>query len=246
MAIGPMSEAERFRFDLQGFLVRRAALGPGELEALHAAIGVLDVPRPGPDLGSQRFTGHLPVARRFRDLIDHPAVLEIVREVCGSNVRLDHTYGIVMARGTSGLGLHGGAVPFDPSQYYLLDRGRIRTGLVAAQWALVDHPPAAGGFVCIPGSHKSGFSLPGSFDRDLAVQVPMAAGDVVVFSEALIHGTLPWDGREERRTLVYKYSPGNSAWSNVHWPDELLAMCTDRQRLLLQPPSVGHHQPVVP
>ena len=74
----------------------------------------------------------------------------------------------------------------------------------------------------------------------------MAAGDVVVFSEALIHGTLPWEGHEERRTLVYKYSPGNSAWSYVQWPDELLAVCTDRQRLLLQPPSVGHHQPVVP
>ena len=246
MAIGPMSEAERFRFDLQGFLVRRAALGPGELEALHAAIGVLDVPRPGPDLGSQRFAGHLAVARRFRDLIDHPAVLEIVREVCGSTVRLDHTYGIVMARGTSGLGLHGGAVPFDPSQYYLLDRGRIRTGLVAAQWALVDHPPEAGGFVCIPGSHKSAFSLPATFDRQLAVPVPMAAGDVVVFSEALIHGTLPWHGVEERRTLVYKYSPGNSAWSLVRWPPELLAACTDRQQLLLQPPSVGGHHPVEP
>ena len=140
MAIGPMTEAERYRFDLQGFLVRRGVLDDGEVEALHAAIDVLDLPRPGPDLGSQRFTGHLPVARRFRDLIDHPAVLEIVREMCGSNVRLDHTYGIVMSPGTSGLALHGGATPFDPAQYYLVEQGRIRTGLVAAQWALVDHP----------------------------------------------------------------------------------------------------------
>jgi len=74
----------------------------------------------------------------------------------------------------------------------------------------------------------------------------MAAGDVVVFSEALIHGTLPWHAFEERRTLVYKYSPGNSAWSLVRWPPELLAACTDRQRLLLQPPSVGGHHPVEP
>ena len=117
---------------------------------------------------------------------------------------------------------------------------------MAAQWALVDHPPDAGGFVCIPGSHRSGFTLPATFDRELAVEVPMAAGDVVVFSEALTHGTLPWRAREERRTLVYKYSPGNSAWSHVEWPPELLAACTDRQRLLLQPPSVGRHRPVVP
>ena len=119
-------------------------------------------------------------------------MLEIVRETCGPNVRLDHAYGIVMSPGTSGLGLHGGGTPFDPPQYYLVEGGRIRTGLVAAQWALVDHPPGAGGFVCIPGSHKAGFALPATFDRDLAIQVPLAAGDVVVFSEALTHGTLPW------------------------------------------------------
>ena len=83
-----------------------------------------------------------------------------------------------------------GGTPFDAAQYYRVDAGRIRTGLVAAQWVLVDHPPDAGGFVCIPGSHRSSFTLPATFDRELAVEVPMAAGDVVVFSEALTHGTL--------------------------------------------------------
>jgi hypothetical protein len=246
MAIGPMTEAERFRFDLQGFLVRRAVLSAGDVAALNAAIDVLDVPRPGPDIGSQRFTEFLPVARRFRDLIDHPAVLEIVRETCGPNVRLDHAYGIVMSRGTSGLGLHGGGTPFDPAQHYRAEGGRIRTGLVAAQWALVDHPAGGGGFLCVPGSHKAAFPLPSTFDRELAVQVPLSAGDVVVFTEALTHGTLPWFGDEQRRTLLYKYSPGNSAYSNVQWPAELVEACTERQRLLLQPPSVGGHRPVVP
>ena len=241
-----MTAAERYRLDLHGFLVRRGVLAAGEVEALNAAIDVLDVPPPGPDLGSQRFSGHLPVARRFRDLIDHAGVLEIVRELCGPNVRLDHTYGIVMRPGTSGLGLHGGATPFDPAQYYRVEGGRIQTGLVAVQWALVDHPPGTGGFMCIPGSHKSGFGLPTGFDHDLVVDVPVQAGDVVVFSEALTHGTRPWQGPHERRTLLYKYSPGNSAWSQVEWPDELLERCTPRQRLLLQPPSVGQHRPVTP
>ncbi len=246
MAIGPMSDAERYRFDNQGFLVRRGVLAPGDVAALNAAVDVLDLPPPGPDIGSQRFDDFLPVARRFRDLMDHPAVLEIVREVCGPNVRLDHAYGIVMARATAGLGLHGGGSPYDPAQHYRVDAGRIRTGLTSAQWALVDHPPGGGGFVCIPGSHKSGFALPATFDRDMVVQVPLAAGDVVVFTEALTHGTLPWQGPDHRRTLLYKYSPGNSAYSHAQWSDELLTACTERQRLLLQPPSVGGHRPVVP
>jgi hypothetical protein len=246
MAYGPMSDAERFRFDLHGFLVRPGAISPGDVAALNAAVDVLGLPHPGPDIASQRFNDHLPVARRFRDLIDHPAVLEVVRETCGAHVRLDHAYGIVMSRGTSGLGLHGGGTPFDPAQHYRVDGGRIHTGLVAAQWALVDHPPGGGGFMCIPGSHKSGFPVPVSFDRELVVEVPLRAGDVVVFTEALTHGTLPWQGAEQRRTLLYKYSPGNSAWSDVRWPAELLDACTERQRLLLQRPSVGGHRPVVP
>ncbi len=246
MAIGPMTDAERFRFDLQGFLVRHAVLSPGDVAALNTAVDVLDLPPPGPDLASQRFTNFLPVARRFRDLIDHAAVLEIARETCGPNVRLDHAYGIVMSKGTSGLGLHGGGTPFDPAQYYLADGGRIRTGLVSAQWALVDHPAGGGGFICIPGSHKAAFPLPPTFERELAVQVPLAAGDVVVFTEALIHGTLPWFGDQQRRTLLFKYSPGSSAYSLVQWPAELVEACTERQRLLLQPPSVGGHRPVVP
>jgi ectoine hydroxylase-related dioxygenase (phytanoyl-CoA dioxygenase family) len=241
-----MSPTERYRFDVQGFLVRRGVLDRGEIEALNAAVDVLGVPPPGPDLSSQRFSGHLPVARRFRDLIDHPAVLEVVRETCGPNVRLDHTYGIVMSPGTSGLGLHGGATPFDPAQYYRVDGGRIHTGLVAAQWALVDHPAGGGGFMCVPGSHKAGFPLPSPFDPDLVAEVPLAAGDVVLFTEALTHGTLPWQGPHERRTLLYKYSPGNSAWGHVDWPAGLLELCTPRQQLLLQPPSVGRHRPVVP
>lgn len=242
---GSMSEAERFRFDLLGFLVRRRVLGAGDVAALNVAVDVLDVPRPGPTVASQRFTDFLAVARRFRDLMDHPAVLGVVGETCGPNVRLDHAYGIVMATGTGGLGLHGGGTPFDPAQHYRADAGRIRTGLIAAQWALVDHPPGGGGFVCIPGSHKSGFPVPPTLDPDLVVEVPLAAGDVVVFTEALTHGTAPWRGAKDRRSLLYKYSPGNSAYSHVRWPDELVAACTERQRLLLQPPSVGGHRPVV-
>ena len=44
-----------------------------------------------------------------------------------------------MRPGTTGLSLHGGGKPFDPAQYYTVDGGNIRTGLVAVQWALVDH-----------------------------------------------------------------------------------------------------------
>jgi Phytanoyl-CoA dioxygenase (PhyH) len=239
-----MTPEERYRFDIQGYLIRRGALTAGEVEALNVAVDVLGVPEPANDINSQRFVDHLPTARRFRDLIDHDAIFDVIFELCGHTARLDHAYGIIMRAGTSGLGLHGGGKPFDPAQYYTVDGGNIRTGLVAVQWALVDHPRGRGGFMCVPGSHKANFPTPASEAAALAVEIPLQAGDVVIFTEALTHGTSPWQGPRQRRTLLYKYSPGNSAWTHVQWPTDLLESCTPRQRLMLQPPSVGNHRPV--
>jgi hypothetical protein len=239
-----MTPEERYCFDLHGFVVRSGVLKPGDVEALNVAVDLLELPTPGDDITSQRFVNHMTTARRFRDLLDHEGVFDILLELCGANVRLDHAYGIVMRPGSRGLGLHGGGTPFDPAQYYAVDGGHIRSGLVAAQWALVDHPPGGGGFLCVPGSHKANFALPRSVEPGVAVEVAMHAGDVVIFTEALTHGTAAWQGSQQRRTLLYKYSPGNSAWSYEVWPHALIEGCTPRQRLLLQPPSVGIHRPV--
>ena len=46
------------------------------------------------------------------------------------------------------------------------------------------------------------------------VQPVVEAGDALFFTEALIHGTLTWQAKHQRRALLYKYSPGYSAWSN--------------------------------
>jgi hypothetical protein len=239
-----MTPEERYRFDLQGFLVRRQALSTNEVAALNVAVDMLHSPEPGTDVLSQRFINHLTTARKFRDLIDHEAIFDIVSELCGSAVRLDHAYGIIMNNGQSGFGLHGAATPFDPAQYYVVHNGHIHTGLIAVQWALVDHLPGRGGFICVPGSHKANFPPPPTVDPDLVIDVPLHAGDVVIFSEVLRHGTARWEGAQQRRTLLYKYSPGSSAWSHEVWPEALLDACTPRQRLMLQPPSVGGHRPV--
>lgn len=241
-----LTEQERYRFDLDGFVVRRGVLDRRELQALERAVDDLGVPAPGPDLASQRFRGHLAAAQVFRDLLDHDAVLGVLVDLCGPAVRLDHAYGLVMAGGTSGLGLHGGGTPHDPSQFYAVHDGRLRNGLVAVMWALVDHPVDRGGFCCIPGSHKANFALPSPVDPTWVVQPPLAAGDVLIFTEALTHGTSPWRGRHQRRALFHKYSPGHLAWG-AEYPGfaELAPLLTERQRRLIQSPSISGHQRVV-
>ena len=43
---------------------------------------------------------------------------------------------------------------------------------------------------------------------DCAVQPTVGAGSVVVFTEALVHGTRPWNALYDRFVLFYKYLPG--------------------------------------
>ncbi|MCU1396772.1 MAG: Protein involved in biosynthesis of mitomycin antibiotics/polyketide fumonisin [Ilumatobacteraceae bacterium] len=243
----PLSDAERYVFDLYGYVVRREALDAREVQALHAAIARLGAPRPDASLKSQRFTGHLLADVAFRGLIDHRAVLDPLREMCGPNVRLDHAYGMQMAPGTSGLALHGGGTPHDPAQFYRVEGGRMYNGLVAVQWVLVDHRPGDGGFGCVPGSHKAAFRFPAGQESGLVVEVPMAAGDVVIFTEALTHCTIPWRGAEQRSALFYKYAPGHSTWgTDYQQMTALEPLLTERQRRLVQSPSVYPHQPVEP
>src|SRR5437588_3112334 len=102
--------------------------------------------------------------------------------------------------------------------------------------------PAYGGFWCIPGSHKSHFKLPRQIheapEKASCVVIPeIPAGSVVLFSEAVMHGTAPWRADHERRTLLYKYCVSQMAWSRARVlrpPDVRL---TSRQQALLTEPA---------
>ena len=38
------------------------------------------------------------------------------------------------------------------------------------------------------------------------------AGDALIFTEAVLHGTLPWMSEEERRTVIYRFAPAGTAY----------------------------------
>jgi Phytanoyl-CoA dioxygenase (PhyH) len=207
-----LSDSERYRFDLDGFLVRPSVLLPDTVDLLNRACDSLTRPEADEAIMSQRFDGLLDKPDHFDLLLAHPEAIAIVTELCGPTVRLDHAYGIQMRPGTSGLGLHGGATPHDPSQYYRWHDGQMFNGLVGVMWGLSPSNPGDGGFCCIPGSHKANLPLPADVATDSVVEVTLPPGSMLVFTEALTHGTLPWHGSQDRRSVVYKYAPGFLAW----------------------------------
>ena len=115
---------------------------------------------------------------------------------------------------------------------------------------LVD--PGDGGFAAVPGSHKSNLPCPDdikTFERvgPWLQQVPQAAGSAIIFTEALTHGTWSWRADKERRSLLYKFSPGHMSWARTYpsaadVPD---AAWTEPQRRILLPPYVQQREGVV-
>jgi hypothetical protein len=241
-----LSSHERYFFDVNGYLVIEGVLSRDEAQVLNDCVGDRRLPPPGDSIASQRFEADFLLWHEgFRDLLDHPAVLPRLRDMLGDNLRLDHPYGIIMAPETAGLGLHGGGTPWDPSQYYLHRGGRMYSGLTTAMWALVDSKPGHGGFGCIPGSHKANEWLPEDVPDDWVREVPLSAGSVLIFTEALTHGTLRWTAPYQRRAVLYKYAPGHLAWGRHRDPPaELWHSLSDTQRRLIQPPAVFPHDPV--
>ena len=176
-------------------------------------------------------------------------MLPILESLLGPGFRLDHDYADLIRRGKGPIGtkLHGGAVPFDPGQWYTFVEGVPRSGLVVVAYNLRDVGPADGGFGCVPGSHKANLPFPeawkeleGDTPADLVRAVTGPAGTAIVFTEAMTHGTLPWRGAGERRTLFFKYDPAPIAFSAAtydrdRWPD-----LTPRQRAILEGPNARY------
>lgn len=251
-----MTHEQRYLFDLQGFLVVDDVLTGGEVAELNAALDALDLWEEGKRRGSEHvneFKMHIgPVlewGEAFRRLIDHAGIVPYLRELLGEGLRLDHEYGIFMREGAPELRLHGGATPYDPAQYYHFRNERMYCGLTVVSYALADAGPGDGGFCCIPGSHKSNVACPPAFKSmertgPWLAHVPQKAGSALIFTEALTHGTLPWKAAHERRSLLFKYSPGHQSWAKRYLTGPSLEGFTDVQQRLLEPPYHGRREAV--
>jgi hypothetical protein len=162
-----MNDAQRAEFAANGYIVVPNCLSAAQLEELNAVYDAHMVDgkfamgrdsREVTDRHGNTYTGHRLWSKAYRDLIDNPVMLPILREILGDpawlhaapslptelrpRIRLDHDnihYRAPPAEGaTSKLGnLHGG-----PSSWH-----------VTAVYELKTVGPGDGGFGACPGSH---------------------------------------------------------------------------------------------
>jgi len=244
-----MTPEEKFIFDLEGYLVLKGILSSNEVDEVNALADSVwsgDYPENG-----LRRTGQVSKwGPATQCLMDHPGIVPYLKELLGPFVRIDHDYSIFMRRNGRAGRLHGGPTMQSGVQaadhWYRYHDGVMRNGLTVFTFCLTHAGANDGGFGCIPGSHKSNFigHIPDTVRNwekkaHYVRQVEVDAGDVIIFTEALVHGTIPWQADHERRSLLYKYSPGHSSWSENYYEKKDYPNATEQQQRLMAPPSIG-------
>ena len=177
-----------------------------------------------------------PYREPFRRLLVHPTVVSRLNEFSGSGFRLDHGPLLISAtEGTEGHYLHGSGEPFSPATWYHQQNGKIYCRGITVAWQLTDCNPGDGGFAVIPGSHKTCEPTPPEIRSlaeygELVVQPALRAGDVLFFAETATHGTLPWKGKTQRRSVLYKYaSRGAARATGKYFTPTGALRCLDRR-----------------
>jgi hypothetical protein len=198
---------------------------------------------------------------RFLDLMSDPRLLKRLEFFLGSTFRFDHGFGRQQPtwRGDAA-NLHGGPYS-DGYNVYCTNGGKVFTTQIQVCHVLKDQKSEDGGLVFLPGSHKSnafnnmrsGFgndpvsgndllrAIEEDFDSPYLMCPNLSAGDVVLFTDAIIHGCKPWKANHIRRNLYYSYMTGFISWRKYDPEIQKLARNETEERLL-RPPYIGDFQ----
>jgi hypothetical protein len=199
-------------------------------------------------------------------LIDHPAWFHKVAHFVGSDdpenfdnhhglLFIDECFGTIRRRGGAQRMHSGGHVGTIRTQYRY-HAGKFHCGQVVVLMALTDIGPGDGATMVVPGSHKSNIRHPQTVPIEMrgedisidgvagAIEAHLQKGDVLVFVDAIAHGSARRTNQEgERRVASYRYGP---SWGFFRYPyrpsEELLARLTPQRRETVMP----HGEVVMP
>lgn len=206
-----MTDEQRLFFETNGYLVFPNLLSPQELATIREAADAAenlwraDASRLGvrkPNL--QQVQAPIEYDDRLLQLMVHPVVFPIVREIMGEDVQMiDNDYFISPPNtGSHALWHHDVGMPgvYHPRS----------TIMVKAFFLLSDVPQGGGGTAIIPGSHRfpMDFRLPKVGNPDEMpghVRMEHSAGTAYLFHCRIYHAALNNTTDATRRVLIYNY-----------------------------------------
>ena len=183
---GPLTDTERFMFDVTGYLVIPDALTPEEVDACLEAAGRVHAPHP-PEQWRQIGAAY-ELEPALEPLIDHPSVFPKVRALLGDYFILQSSWCTLAPPGFKGGGWHQ-----DGSSAYEFRRLATPTPLLQLRvgFFLTDQSdPDMGNMVMIPGSHNSSLPLARSVSHeDLPIREVICGkpGTALMFHQGVYH-----------------------------------------------------------
>lgn len=246
-----LTQAQRFFFEANGYLVIEDALLPDELARVRAACDEAEALWRANDQlrGVRRWDLDQVIAiveygSVFLELLEHPRIFPMIRELLGPDVMLlDNDYFITPAGATIHRGWH-----YDegfPGVYH--PRSRL---MVKVFYVLQDIAWNGGGTVMLPGSHSF---PPGKLpnpdvpeDMPNSVRMALPAGAAYLMAGRTFHCVGNNLSDVARRLLIYTYGhKWMKIWDNYEYSAELLAQATTpmRRQLLGMTDPYGPNAP---
>ena len=232
----PMTEEQRFVFDLKGWILLPGVLEPSLLKSIREYLRgiVADKARHG------RYFPRLSIHGPAQHLVDHPAIVGILTEIIADGptpdaygFRCESSFFVDRPCGHAGfLPAHCGPI-VGPLAYRVLN-GRIWSGLTRVVWELSDVRQPEGGTPIMSGSHKASFDVPAAYrkyDPALYEGYCCPAGSAIIMSESCWHYGVEWQDPSDNRLAVFNcYNSYVSQWHKMNLdPNVVAAMPLKRQ-----------------
>ncbi len=277
----PVTDMERYLFDLRGYLVLRGAIAKDHVTALNDVLD--EITQLDPPLAHGEWYGGVhahtfggqdgvnlqqiyEAGGPFERLIDHPNWIEKVKTFVGGQDDFDSHHGSLfidenfasIRRKGEAIGLHSGGHKITKRTQFRCENGRFACGQINILMALTDIGPGDGATMVIPGSHKANFEHPQTaqarMDQDEvrsvddvegAIEVHMQAGDVLLFVDAISHGSAKRQNEQgQRRICVYRYGASWGMFRHPYRPTQaLLDRLPDQRRKIVWPHTPIKREP---
>jgi hypothetical protein len=140
----------------------------------------------------------------FQRLVLNPEIMRVI-------ISLTHSYPVLVDTALTKNYRTSDDIHFHASgqEYEIID-DKPFAGFLNAAISLVDVPKGTG-FVCLPGSHKRHFQPPVQTEISIydgmptVINLPLMAGDCLIFTEMLFHGARRWTADYPRFTIFNRY-----------------------------------------